>query len=69
MTHVLKKLGEMTADELSDDNSTNWKPLLFIIEETGSLGITRWSSPKVINLFFVPECYFELPNPSIMLIR
>ena len=42
----IEKLEEMTADQPSDDNSTNWKPLLFIIKETGSLGITVGHHPK-----------------------
>ena len=36
----------MTADKPPDGNSSTWNPLLFIIEETGSLGITIEAHPK-----------------------
>ena len=36
----IDKLEEMTADKPTDDDGSTWKPLLFIIEETGPLGCT-----------------------------
>ena len=42
----IDKLEEKVADKPTDDNSSIWKPLLFIIEETGSLGIAVEPHPK-----------------------
>ena len=36
----IDELEETMADKPTDDDSSTWKQLLFIIEETGSLGIT-----------------------------
>ena len=35
----IDELEEMIADKPTDDDSSTWKPLLFITEDTGSLGI------------------------------
>ena len=42
----IDKLEEMTADKPTDDDSSTWKSLHFIIEDTGSLGITVEVNPK-----------------------